>query len=179
MFKNNKELPLLSYFILKVNISAVEKWMTNRQKIRAIPEKSWKGSESKEYQITLLPTDPFTFYHNQANEFSPSIGGIDFIDQETISPIEWDWNKSFFYVNVSDPRITIFAVPIDEIFHLLRTGSNQSKQPLKDEEVISLGEGENFDEIYRNRTFQFSLRYSNELAALDVVRASPGDLVNY
>ena len=179
VFNKKKELPRLSYFTLKVNLAAIEKWIPNRRKIEPTTDKDWKDFNTKEYQITILPTDPFTFYHNQANEFSPSIGGLDIINNEDVGCIEWAWNRSYFYVNVSEPRISIFLIPIDEIFHLLKTGSNLSKQALGDTEVIKLGTDEELSEVYRARSTSYSLRYSNELVSLTVVCASPDDLVNY
>jgi len=158
----NTVLPRLSYFILKVNLSAIEQWLPSQSKINASPEKDWKDVNIKKYEITILPTDPFTFHHKQVNEFSPSIGGADTIEDKAGGWIEWDWNQSYFYVNVSDPRITIFSVPTDEIRHLLRTGRNLSNK-LEDEEVISLGSEEQFDEVYRTRTFPSALIFSNEL----------------
>jgi len=179
VFNKKIELPNLSYFTLKVNLAAIDLWLSNQGKIEPTPERDWKGFDTKEYQITILPTDPFTFYHNQANEFSPSIGGLDIIKNENIGCIEWSWNQSHFCLNVSEPRVAIFAVPIDEIFHLLKTGSNLSKQALGDKEVIKLGSEEPFDEVYRSRSTRYSLVYSNELVSLTLVCASPDDLVNY
>ena len=179
MFNKKIGLPKLSYFILKVNLSAIEQWLPRQKKIEPTPEKNWRGVDTKEYQITILPTVPFTFYHNQANEFSPSIGGLDIIGNENIGCVEWSWNQSYFYLSVSEPKVSVFAVPIDEMLHLLKTGSNLSKQVLGDEEVIKLGSDKLFDEIYRSRSARYSLVYSNELVSLTLACASPNDLVSY
>lgn len=179
MFNKKIDLPKLCYFMLKVNLAAIEQWLPNQGKVEPTPEKDWKGFDTKEYKITILPTDPFTFYHNQANEFSPSIGGLDIISNENIGCIEWSWNQSYFCLNVSEPRVSIFAAPIDEMIHLLKTGSNLSKQALGDKEVIKLGSEELFDEIFRSRSTRYSLVYSNELVSLTLVCARPNDLVNY
>ncbi len=173
------ELPLLSYFLLKVNLSAIEQWLPSQVKTNPCPTNDWKNPKTKEYKITILPTDPFTFYHNQANEFSPSIGGLDILNNENIGCIEWAWTQSFFYVNVSEPRVPIFSVPIGEIFHLLKTGKNLSEKALRDKDTISLDIDEKFNEIYRNRSSRFGITYSNELVSLSVVCASADDLVNY
>jgi hypothetical protein len=179
VFNKKVELPKLSYLLLKVNLAAIEQWLPNQRKVTPTSGKNWEGFDTKEYKITILPTDPFTFYHNQANEFSPSIGGLDIISNENIGCVEWSWNQSYFYLSVSEPRVSIFAVPIDEMIHLLKTGSNLSKQVLGDEEVIKLGSGKLFDEVYRSRSTRYSLVYSNELVSLTLVCASPDDLVNY
>jgi hypothetical protein len=179
VFNKKIELPKLSYFILKVNLAAIQQWLPNQRKIEPTPEKDWKGCDTKEYKITILPTDPFTFYHNQADEFSPSIGGLDIISNEKIGCVEWSWNESYFYLNVSEPRVPIFSVPIDEMFHLLKTGNNLSKQALGDKEFITLGSDELFDEFYRSRSTRYSLAYSNELVSLTLICARSYDLVNY
>ena len=179
VFNKKAEQPKLSYFTLKVNLAAIEQWLLNQEKIEPIPEKDWKGFNTKEYQITILPTDPFTFYHNQVNVFSPSIGGLDVIRHEVVGCIEWSWNQSHFLVSVSEPRITIFSAPIGEMLHLLKTGSNLSKNALGDKEVIKLGSDELFDDVHRLRVSRYSLVYSNELASLTLICASPDDLVHY
>ncbi len=179
MFNKKKEPPLLSYFILKINLSAIEQWLPNQTKIDPIPDKDWKSTKTKEYEITILPTDPFTFYHKQANEFSPSIGGLDVLKNESIGCVEWAWNQSYFYVNISEPRIPIFSVPIDEILHLLKAGKNLSTKAPRVEEIISLDTDEKFNEIHRNRSSRFALMYSNELVSLTIVCASADDFVNY
>ena len=179
MFNKKVEFSRLSYFILKVNLEAIEQWISHQRKIEPTPERNWKGFDTKEYKITILPSAPFTFYHNQANEFSPSIGGLDIISNENIRCVEWSWNQSYFYLNVSEPRVSIFAVPIVEMIHLLKTGNNLSKQVLGDEGVIKLDSGKLFDEVYRSRSTRYSLVYSNELVSLTLVCASPDDLVKY
>ncbi len=179
VFKNKNEIPLLTYFTIKVNLSETAKWTKTPAVIKPCSESDWRDDEFKEYQITLLPFESFTFYHNQANEFSPSIGGMDIIEDKDIGCIEWAWTKSHFYINVSDPRITIFSAPLDEIFHLMKTGNNLSKKAIDDQSVISLGGEEMFDEILVNKSPNYALRYSNHLASLMVVSASANDLVNY
>jgi len=179
VFNKKIELPKLSYFILKVNLAAIEQWLPNQRKVEPTPKRDWKGFDTKEYKITILPTAPFTFYHNQANEFSPSIGGLDIISNENIGCVEWSWDQSHFYLNVSEPRVSVFSVPIDEMIHLLKTGRNLSKQVLRDEEVIKLGSDKLFDEVCRSRPTRYSLMYSNELVSLTLVCASPNDLVSY
>lgn len=179
MFNKKKELPLLSYFILKLNLSAIEQWLSNQTKINPTPDHDWQSNETKEYKITILPTDPFTFYHQQADEFSPSIGGIDVLNNENIGCVEWTWNQSYFYLNVSEPRVPIFSIPIDEILHLLKTGKNLSTKVAEDNKIISLDTDEKFSETHLNRLPRFSLKYSNELASLTIVSASADDLVNY
>jgi hypothetical protein len=179
MFGKKVELPKLSYFILKVNLAAIEQWLSNQRKILPSQEIDWEKFDVKEYKITILPTDPFTFYHNQANEFSPSIGGFDIISNNNISCIEWFWNQSYFCLTVSDPIVQIFAAPIDEMFHLLKTGRNLSGQPFNDKGVIKLGSDELFDELHRSGPISYSLKYSNELVSLTLVRSSPDDRVSY
>jgi hypothetical protein len=82
MFNKKIELPKLSYLVLSVNLEATEQWMTNQRKIQPIPKKGWEGFNTKEYKITILPTNPFTFYHSQVNEFQPSIDGLDIISND-------------------------------------------------------------------------------------------------
>lgn len=179
MFNKKNEPPNLAHFILKVNLMGLKQWIPNQSKVAGIPEKDWKSFDTKEYEITILPTDPFTFYHKQPNEFSPSIGGMDILNDEAVGCIEWSWNQTHFCVNVSEPRIPVFAAPIDEILHLLKTGRNLATNILGDKEVISLGSDEKFDEIHRSRSTRYALSYSNELVSLIVVCASADDLVNY
>jgi hypothetical protein len=181
LFNKKIDLPKLSYFILKVNLYAIEKWLLNQQKIKPVAEDKWKGFNTKEYKITILPTQPPTFFHNKVNEFSPSIGGLDIIKDGSIGCIEWSWTNSFFGLNVSEPRVSIFAAPIDEIFHLLKTGSNLSKQAGGDKGVIKIGLDEVglFDEVYRVRSPDYSLVYSNELVSFTLVCANANDLVSY
>jgi len=179
VFNKKIDLPKLSYFTLKVNLEAIEQWLCAQRRIEPTSENDWNGFDVKEYQITILPTEPFTFYHKQANELSPSIGGLDIIKNENIGCIEWSWNESYFTLNVSEPRVSIFAAPLDEMFHLLKTGSNFSKQVLGDKEVIKLGSEELFDEVNRSRSTRYSLVYSNELVSLTLVCANPNDLVSY
>lgn len=182
MFNKKRELPKLSYFILRVNLAAIAQWLPNRRKIEpTTPDKNWNRFDTKEYKITIFPTEPFTFYHNMANEFSHSINGLDTIENEHIGcfEIEWSWNQSYFFVTVSYPRVPIFAVPIDEMLHLLKTGKNLSKDTFEDEEVIKLGSEKLFDEIHRSRFTSYSLAYSNELVSLTLVYSNPGEFVNY
>jgi len=179
VFKKTNKLPLISYFTLKLNVDALKHWLPHQQKIIASSKSDWNSYDIKEYKITILPTNPFTFYHNQVNEFSPSIGGMELIRNDVIKCVEWAWNQSFFYVNVSDPRITVFYIPIDEILHLLQTGQHLSQRLPIDEEVISLDIDRKFTDFHRRRIYKNCLVYSNELVSLSVVCASASDLVPY
>lgn len=179
MFNKKIDIPLLSYFILKINLTSANKWIVEPAKISASPESEWKDHNLKEYKITLMPSETFTFFHNQANEFSPSIGGNEILQNEPIGVVEWGWNETHFYVTVSEPRSIILSVPLDEIFHLIKTGNNLSKNGHGEKEIISLGVNEYFNEIYRNRHFRKAITYSNDIASLTVIPASSSDAVLY
>ncbi|MCG8314511.1 MAG: hypothetical protein MI976_14985 [Pseudomonadales bacterium] len=180
MFKKKKEitLPKLAYFTIEVNLEKLRDWVNQPRKIEPQSSWDWRHAEKLTYKITILPTDPFTFYHNAANEFSANVGGLDLVGSP-IDCLEWDWNQSYFYVNACEPRKTIFCISIDEIFYLLRNGRNASQTAGRDKEVISLNENELFDEVLRDRSLSAYVAYSNELASLSVVCASASDLVNY
>lgn len=183
VFNKKAVLPKLSYFLLKVNLAAIEQWLPNQGKIDPIPKKNWESFDIKEYKITLLPSDPFVFYHNNVNEFSSSIGGTHVINNKNFIYIEWFWEGSYFYLSVSEPnsegRVPIFAAPIEEMFNLLKTGNNLSEQFLGDEKIIKLHSEGNHNEVYRSRSGRHSLAYSNSLVSLTLICASSNDLVSY
>ena len=87
LFNRKTEVPLLCTFFIKINLDAVELWLNKQRKVEPIPDTKWEEVNTKEYEIQILPTDPFTFYHKQINTFSPSIGGIQILMNAGIESI--------------------------------------------------------------------------------------------
>ncbi len=181
MFNKKNSKPPLAYFQLSFNMTAMHNWVINKCTIN--PESEWDNSDvKKEYLITMLPQDPFLFYHNEVNDFSPAIGGFEYIEDKKIGSIEWKWDDRYFIVLITDEIIPIFFAPLDEIFFLLKNKKPNSENLLKDMDgmVVDTGYGGNYcTEIYKNIIFTSGIAFSNSLVKLSVIYADATNLVKY
>ena len=115
--KDKESKPPLTYISLSFNISSMERWLENKQLIPPIT--TWDSTdEIIEHSITLLPQDPFLYYHNDKMQFSTDIGGYEYIDNKNVSSLEWGWNRVNFYVAITDRRIPVFYAPLLSLIHI-------------------------------------------------------------
>ncbi|MBB3169965.1 hypothetical protein [Simiduia aestuariiviva] len=113
------QIPKLTYFNLKVDISAIEAWIKNPKEIAVNTNFSNNGHNIKSFTITLLPNEPFLFYHNYLNEFSTTIAGSISIGDDNITTLEWEWDNKHFFVFTREPHQVLFCLPLSEIFPFL------------------------------------------------------------
>lgn len=186
MFKKKlRKTPPLTTFFIKLNVDKLSNWMNIRTKIAAVPKSEWGDVYTKEYKITLLPIEEFTFYHHETREFSAAIAGNDATPGQNLGSFEWEWNQRYFIAHVADlneknsefSRVTVFAAPLRNIFDLLRNRENFS-QNLRhnDGEVLELpieDEAGYTQQVYK-REGHWHLSFSNEIVELSIsiMRAS-------
>jgi len=117
-------------FTLKFNLTAIAKWLKDPQIIP--PDDKWDsyaGYEELSFNITLLPnSEPFLFYHNDANEFSPHMRGTTFNsdlipERHGMWGVSWSWENDgiFLYVESleSKKQHLIMFVPESKFWRLI------------------------------------------------------------
>jgi len=185
IFNKSKDSPIppLAYFNLEFNITAISKWVTDKQAIPA--DQKWNNEDiTKNHLITMLPMDPFLFYHNDVNEYSPAIAGSESITDKELYAIEWQWTDSDFGVTVNEERHIIFLAPLDEIFYLLKNRkpisiyNNASKD--MDGGVINIEQNEEYcQQVYKKSVFGSGVSFSNSLVKFSLVYATASSVVLY
>lgn len=180
MFGKSKEImPPLTYFHISFNATKMREWLTSRRGIA--PESKWgRDDEVVQYEITMLPHDPFVFYHSKVNAFSSGIGGISSIDG--VGSIEWSWNQSIFYVLISDDRECVFGAPLNDIFYLLKNGrasSDNIRADMDGRGIGITGLSEHVNAVFRTNLMSSGLSFSNELVRLAITPVGPDNMVQY
>lgn len=185
--KKGSVKPPVAIFQLEVNLTTIKHWLRNKQLIS--PDSVWdRNSELKKYKITMLPQDPFLFYHHGVNEFSPFIAGIDFIDDE-LESIEWGWGNNVFHVVLTESgpkgeplREIVFYCPLDDVFHLLIHRRAKSDNLRKDYEGTEIALSEKADfchQVHRSIGWGSSLIFTNALVRLNVFVLGNSHVVRY
>lgn len=60
--------PKTTNFFLKFNLTAIKEWLKDKKEIQPQDRYQWdKSSHVRQYKITMLPHDPFLFYHEELN----------------------------------------------------------------------------------------------------------------
>ncbi|HEY5602798.1 MAG TPA: hypothetical protein VIM41_06790 [Gammaproteobacteria bacterium] len=177
MFRKNKtaSTPPLTYIWLSFNISAMERWLESKHTINPISE--WDDSDKTiKHLITLLPQDPFLFYHDDKRQFSPGIGGYEYPDIKVINSIEWRWNQEYFFVSITDETIPVFFAPLSEIFHFLQ---NKSPSSLTDHDIEIQIQDNYCKKVHQYPVFGTGVGFKNELVDISFVCANADNLVQY
>lgn len=122
----------------------------------------------KEFQIQLLPTELFSFYHQNTNTFSYSPNASIMIDEGSRSPyvLYWEWDKKYFraYIDKGNGYKTIFAVPINEILNQMMTGSINNARG--EESIIDISNEIPCSKICVEQKWSSVTDYSNKLFSL-------------
>lgn len=185
IFKKSKSSPIppLANLNLEFNITAISKWVADKKSIP--PDQKWNNDDvTKNHLITMLPMDPFLFYHNDVNEYSPAIAGSESIADDEVYAIEWQWTHSDFVVTVNNERHIIFLVPLEEILYLLK---NRHPIPISDNArkdmdgaVINIDSTEKYcRQIYKEPFFRSGIIFSNSLVKFSVVYTTASNVVLY
>jgi len=170
--KPKYEAPITTNFFVSFNLTEIDKWLKNKDEVPPQKKSEWNSiSHVEEYKITMLPHDPFLFYHEGLRAFSTTISGGEYFDEYEID-IEWEWQGHERGFVFTANRFIIFLAPIDEVRYLLVTGKFLGNT-LDDEEVIptiaSEVEESYSRSVFRKRSSAFKfLSYSNALASLSV-----------
>ncbi len=181
------------FFTLKFNLTAIAKWLADPQIIP--PDDKWDsyaGYDELSFNITLLPnSEPFLFYHNDANEFSPHMKGAthnaeSLIKNDHIHDVSWEWTRGGIELSVLSAELAghvVMVVADSELARLL-TGE-QDINPcgtLRDDgEVIEFPVLEHIKcpSVYRRFAFGDAVTFTNSLAELTVARPCWNETVLY
>jgi hypothetical protein len=178
IFKKDKKVtvPQLTYLIIRVNVTEIDEWIEDEGTIEPISYSKWKRDQIiKEFQIQLLPTELFSFFHQNTNTFSSSPNANITIDEESRSRyvLYWDWNNEYFraYIDLGNDDgsanyKTIFSVPINEILNLMRTGSVQINRALGEESIIEISNEIPCSKIFIEKSNSHDIKYTNRLFSL-------------
>lgn len=170
----------LTVFYLKLNLDEISIYLKDKSVVEPDKGNDWKRNDNvKSYDITYLGTDPFIFYHKNANEFASSINGRDCVNDGEID-IEWEWLEGYFFVKANDQ--IIFCAPELEIIQLMVNGKLESDNILKSMqgEVIELDLGiDNVNAVHKSHVLRDGIVFSNRLVSLCVCHSRSSDFVHY
>jgi len=183
MFSENVETPPLAIFQLEYNFSAISRWVENK-KAEIPPDHKWDTYNDviRGHKITMLPMDPFLFYHNEVNEFSPAIAGGHSTGLNGFYDIEWGWNHTYFYASINEERHIIFLAPLEDIMYLLKHRRPKpmfdSLKKVLDGGILELGVDDGYcRQIYKQAVS--GLIFSNSLFKLTVACDNANSIVLY
>lgn len=191
IFKKDKKVtvPQLTYLVIRVNVTEIDEWIDTEGAIEPISYSKWKRDQIiKEFQIQLLPTELFSFFHQNTNTFSSSPNANITIDEESKSHyvLYWDWNNEYFraYIDLGNDDgsanyKTIFSVPISEILNLMRTGSIEINNPLGEESIIEISNEIPCSKICVEKSYSSDIKYTNKLFSLWVFVPPASDFQLY
>ncbi|MFT6349396.1 MAG: hypothetical protein ACJAYB_002417 [Psychromonas sp.] len=170
----------LTVFHLKLNVDEISTYLKGKCVVTPDKGNNWKRNDKvKSYDITYLGTDPFLFYHKNANEFASSINGRDCVNDGEID-IEWEWVEGYFLATANNQ--IIFCAPELEIIQLMVNGKLESDNIKKSMqgEVIELDLGiDNVNAVHKSHVFRDGVVFSNRLASLSVCHSRANDFVHY
>ena len=169
-------VPQLTYLIIRVNLTEIDQWIESEGTIEPISYSKWERDQLiKEFQIQLLPTELFSFFHQNTNTFSSSPNANITIDEESRSfyVLYWDWNNEYFraYIDLgnddgSGNYKTIFSVPINEILNLMRTGNIEINNARGEESIIEISNEIPCSKICVEKSDPSGIKYTNKLFSL-------------
>jgi hypothetical protein len=170
----------LTVFHLKLNVDEISTYLKGKCVVTPDKGNNWKHNDKvKSYDVTYLGTDPFIFYHKNANEFASSINGRDCVNDGEID-IEWEWVEGYFLATANNQ--IIFCAPELEIIQLMVNGkleSNNIKKSMQGE-VIELDLGiDNVNAVHKSHVFRDGVVFSNRLVSLSVRHRRANDFVHY
>jgi hypothetical protein len=173
--KNNDVKPPVTCIWLSFNITAIEKWLESKRTIE--PVERWsRDDEVHKHLITLLPQDPFLFYHDDKRTFSPGIGGFEYLDNKKIESLEWKWKRNYFFVLVTNETIPVFFAPLSEIFYLLQ---NRYPSSLSERNIDIEIDGGFCKQVHQYPIFGSGVGFRNELVDINFSCENANDLVQY
>jgi hypothetical protein len=170
----------LTVFHLKLNVDEISTYLKGKCVVTPDKGNNWKHNDKvKSYDITYLGTDPFLFYHKNANEFASSINGRDCVNDGEID-IEWEWVEGYFLATANNQ--IIFCAPELEIIQLMVNGKLESDNIKKSMqgEVIELDLGiDNVNAVHKSHVFRNGVVFSNRLVLLSVRHRRANYFVHY
>jgi hypothetical protein len=170
----------LTVFHLKLNVDEISAYLKGKCVVTPDKGNNWKHNDKvKSYDITYLGTDPFLFYHKNANEFASSINGRDCVNDGEID-IEWEWVEGYFLATANNQ--IIFCAPELEIIQLMVNGKLESDNIKKSMqgEVIELDLGiDNVNAVHKSHVFRNGVVFSNRLVLLSVRHRRANYFVHY
>jgi hypothetical protein len=109
----------LTVFHLKLNVDEISTYLKGKCVVTPDKGNNWKHNDKvKSYDVTYLGTDPFIFYHKNANEFASSINGRDCVNDGEID-IEWEWVEGYFLAKAASETNNLIMV-LDDLAKISR-----------------------------------------------------------
>lgn len=157
--------PALVHISISFYVEEIRQWLKKPSQIGV--DTKFPLSYSVTNDIDQLVSEQL-YFHRNANQFSRSIAGSQFIDEE-VGEIKWDIvNRSALYVSLPAHNLIIGQFPIDEMLHLLGTGEVDSDNNIKDARGYAIdldGSVEHCKQIFKTAGSR-SLHYSNDLVSV-------------
>jgi hypothetical protein len=81
--KKTPKIPRLTCFVIRVNVTELDQWVQKEGTIEPLRFSKWdRDHEVLKFEIQLLPTENFAFFHKNTQNFSASLNASITIHEE-------------------------------------------------------------------------------------------------